>query len=147
MGVGVLLDEERLEEGLGDGGERGRSELRGEGEGGGDAGGADGRVRIAEAADDGGEDFREVRGEGVPVVIGEDGDEADALTADGGLVGGVGGRDGGYEGGEGVGGERPGDGLQLRRGGGVGVPIGELVEAREHPVLEVTCLRLRLFAT
>lgn len=75
-------------------------------------------------------------------MLGENGDEADALPPHWGLVGGVGGRYRRNERRESVGGERLGNGFELRCGGSVGVPVGELVEARENPVLEVTCLRL-----
>lgn len=95
MGVGILLDEERFEEWLGDGGELRRGELRRQREGGRDAGGAHGGVRVAQAADDGGEDLGEVRGESVLMVLGENADEADTLAPHGGLVGGVGGGNGG----------------------------------------------------
>lgn len=76
------------------------------------------------------------------MVLREDRNEPEALAADGRLVGGVGGGDGGDEGGESLGGEGSSDGFKLRRGGGVRVSVGELVEAREHAVLQVTCLGL-----
>lgn len=65
--------------------------MRGYGGGGGDTGGAYGGVGVSEAADNGGEDFGEVRGEVIAVSLREEGDEADALLSDRRLVRGVGG--------------------------------------------------------
>lgn len=72
------------------------------------------------------------------MVLRENRNELETLAADGGLVGGVGSGDGGDERGESVGGQGLGNGLELRRCGGVGVSVGELVEAREHAVFQVT---------
>nr|GMD36129.1 protein NRT1/ PTR FAMILY 4.6-like [Ipomoea batatas] len=52
LGVVVLLMENGVDEGLDDGGERRLSDLRGNGRNGLDAGGVDGRVGVAEAAED-----------------------------------------------------------------------------------------------
>lgn len=92
-----MFGDQRFNEGLDDGSERRFGEVRGDRGGGGDAGGADGGVGVAEPAEDGGEEFGEVRRERVAVRLGEEGDEAEALFTDGGLVGGVGGGDGGDE--------------------------------------------------
>lgn len=48
--------------------------MRGEGEGSSDACQAYGGVRISESAHDRGEDFGEVRGEGVAMILGQNGD-------------------------------------------------------------------------
>lgn len=108
------------------------------GGGSGDAGGADRGVGVAEAAEDGGEELREVWGESVGVVESEKGDQMQALLADGGFVGGVGGSDGGEKRRKSVGGEGLGDVFELGSGGGVGVSVGELVEAGQYSVFQLT---------
>lgn len=112
--------------------------MRSKGGGSGDACGADRRVGVAEAADDGGEELREVGGESVGVVESEKRDQMQALLADGGFVGGVGGGDGGDKRRKIVRGEGLGDVFELGSGGGVGVSVGELVEVRQYSVLQVT---------
>lgn len=102
-----------------------------------DAGGSDRRVRIAEAADDAGEDLRKVRRERVAVALREDGKEADALSPHRGLVGGVGGVDAGDERAKGARLEVASNGLELYGGYAIGITVGELVQAREDAVLEV----------
>lgn len=107
-----------------------------------DAGGAEGGVGggVAEAGEEeGGEDFGEVGGEGVAVGGGEEAEEADAVLLDGGFVGGGGGGgEAGEEGGEGVWGEGEGDGVELGGGAGEGVAVGELGEAEEDSLFEVS---------
>lgn len=117
--------------------------MAGDGGDGRGAGEADGGVRVAETAGDGGEDLGEVWGERVAVGLGEERDEAEGEFPDGGLVGGVGGGDVGEELGDGGERECGGNGLELGGGGGVRVAIGELGQAREHPVPQVT-RRLRI---
>lgn len=78
-------------------------------------------------------------GERVPVGLGEERDEAEGKFPDGGLVGGVGGGDGREEARDGGDRECGSDGLELCGGGRVSVAIGELGDARENPVLQITC--------
>lgn len=54
------------------------------------------------------------------------------MAAEGGLVGGAGVGDGGDEGGEVIGGEGAGEGVELESCHGLGVAVGELVHATVH---------------
>lgn len=67
----------------------------------------------------------------------EDRQEVHTLFAHRGLIGRVSGLNAREERGELGRVEGPGDGFEFGRGYGVGVPVGELCEAREDPVLEV----------
>lgn len=111
--------------------------MRGQSRDGVHAGGSDRGVRVAEAARDGGEHFGEVRIERVAVSLREDRQEVHALFAHRGLVGRVSGVNAREERRELGRVQGPGDGFEFGRGYGVGVPVGELGEAREDPVLEV----------
>lgn len=102
-----------------------------------DTGGSDGGVRVPEPACDVGEHLQEVGRECVSMGLRENGQEVHALFPHRRLVGGVGGVDTGKEHREGVGFQRPSDGLELGDGDGVGVSVRELGEARENPVLEI----------
>lgn len=102
-----------------------------------DAGGSDGGIWVPEPARDAGEHLDEVRGEGVSVGLRENRQEVYALFPHRRLVRGVGAVDAREEHREGAGFQGPSDGLQLGGSIGVGVPVRELGEACEHPVLEV----------